>query len=146
MTDLSERPERVTMQPVLTLDTARSVLHAAEAETARRHLRLAFAVTDPSGDLIAFIRMDGIHAGTVEVAVAKARTAALFGKPTRTFADAIAGGATGILSLPNMVTLPGGVPLFWRGACVGAIGVSVASPDIDAAVAEAGAAQLEVGD
>jgi glc operon protein GlcG len=127
-------------KPFLTLSAARQALEAAEQEALRLDLRLSIAVVDEAGLLLHFARMDGVHAGTCDVAIAKARTAALFRKPTKIFADALASGGQAILALPNMLPFAGGVPLSWEGAVVGAIGVSGASPDQDAQVAAAGAA------
>jgi glc operon protein GlcG len=127
-------------KPSLTLAAARQAIAAAEQEALRLDLNLSIAVVDDGGSLLHFARMDGIHAGTGDVAIAKARTAALFRKPTEVFADALAGGGQGILSLPNMLPLAGGVPLAFEGAVIGAIGVSGASPALDAQVAAAGAA------
>lgn len=124
----------------LTLAVARQVVAAAEQEAMLNDLRLSIAVVDDAGLLLHFARMDGVHAGTCDVAVAKARTAALFRKPTKVFADALANGGQAILSLPNMLPFAGGIPLEVEAAVVGAIGVSGASPDLDAQVAAAGAA------
>ena len=124
----------------LTLAAARQVVAAAEQEAVRNDMNLSIAVVDDAGLLLHFVRMDGVHAGTCDVAVAKGRTAALFRKPTKVFADALANGGQAIMSLPNMLPFAGGVPLVFNGVIVGAIGVSGASPDMDAQVASAGAA------
>ncbi|WP_142850297.1 heme-binding protein [Telmatospirillum sp. J64-1] len=143
MAQTSSRPAlNLPGKAVLTLEAARLAVAEAEEEAKKNGLRLSIAVVDDGGHLLHFARMDGVHAGTVDVAVAKARTAALFKKPTQVFADALKNGTQAMLSLPNMLLFPGGVPLFFKGECVGAIGVSGASPDMDAKVAEAGAAIL----
>lgn len=129
-------------KPSLTLAAARQVVAAAEQEAVRNDLNLSIAVVDDAGLLLHFVRMDGVHAGTCDVAVAKGRTAALFRKPTKAFADALANGGQAIMSLPNMLPFAGGVPLVFNGVVVGAIGVSGASPDMDAQVASGGAAIL----
>lgn len=126
-------------KPVLTLAVARQVVLAAEEEAVRNDLKLSIAVVDDSALPLHFVRMDGVHGGTCEVAASKARTAALFRKPTKLFAEAVASGSPSVLSLPNMLPFAGGVPLFYDGQLVGAIGVSGASPEMDEQVALAGA-------
>jgi uncharacterized protein GlcG (DUF336 family) len=138
-TTASSEGLRLPTKRVLTLDAAMQVVAAARAEAIRRDLRLTIAVVDDGGHPLHLVRMDGVHAGTVDVAIAKARTAVLFKKPTQAFAESLAGGASAILALPGMLPLPGGIPLFQDGGLIGAIGVSGAAPDVDAAVAAAGA-------
>jgi len=129
-------------RPILTLEQAQRILDAAEAGARERSQAFSFAVVDDGGALFAFRRMDGIHIGTVDVSIAKARAAASFRRPTRRFAQGVAEGNLALLSLPGLVALDGGVPLLIEGAAVGAIGVSGASPQEDDAIAEIGAAAL----
>lgn len=135
---------RLPSKASLTLAAARQVVAAAENAAVGNDLRLSIAVVDDAGLLVHFVRMDGVHCGTVDVAIAKARTAALFRKPTQAFADALAGGVHAIATLPNMLPLPGGLPIEFEGAVVGAIGVSGASPDMDAKIGAAGIAAMTV--
>jgi glc operon protein GlcG len=76
----------------------------------------------------------------VEVAIAKARTAAMFRAPTSRFADMLAQGASGLVTLPDMLPIPGGVPVMVDGVAVGAVGVSGAPPAVDGKIAAAAAA------
>jgi glc operon protein GlcG len=100
------------------------------------------AVVDSSGYLITLSRMDASPMlASVELAPAKAKTAALFGKPTRELEDAIRAGRIAATTA-GFVEMDGGVPLVVAGEVVGAIGVSSARPDWDVAIAEAGAAVL----
>lgn len=135
----SSNPLSLPSKANLTLDAARQIILVAQAEALRNQLHVTIAVVDDGGHLLHLSRMDGAHVGTVEVAIAKARTSAFFRKPTLAFADGLSGGASGILSLPNMLPLPGGVPLSFEDSIVGAIGVSGATSDMDAKVARAGA-------
>ena len=98
---------------------------------------MAFAIVDPSGNLVLFHKMDGTQNGSIEVAVQKARTSALFRRPTRVFADSVAGGRNAVLSLPNVVAIEGGVPILIDGRVAGAIGVSGASSEQDGEIAAA---------
>lgn len=140
MSEDASGPGALPLKPVLTLEVARAMVAAAEAWARQEGLSVTVAVVDPGGNLVLLSRMDGIHVGTVEVATAKARAAALFNKPTSVFADGLASGATGLLSLPGMLPLPGGVPVHCEGVLVGAVGVSGAAPQQDAEMAGRAAA------
>ena len=99
----------------------------------------AIAVVDHGGFLIYFERMDNTQLGSVEIAVEKARSAALFRRPSKVFEDALAGGRTAILALRGVVPLDGGVPIISGGKLVGAIGASGGTTQQDGQVAKAGA-------
>ena len=129
----------------LTLAGAEAAVSAAKAEAARRGLSVTIAVLDRAGHLVSLARLDGIHIGTVAVATAKAKTAALYNRPTAALSAGLAGGNTALLTLPDLVALPGGLPLAVDGALVGAIGVSGAAPDVDEAIAAAGVAGFTGG-
>jgi glc operon protein GlcG len=100
-------------------------------------VRVSLAVTDDGGHLLGFLRMDGVHTATVDVANAKARCAAAFRRPTRLFAEQLAQGNMALLTIPGLITLPGGLPLTLSDHVVGAVGVSGASPDVDETIATA---------
>jgi glc operon protein GlcG len=127
---------------VLTLDAARTVVAAAEAEARQKGWPCVVAVTDGAGYLIALDRMDASPMlASVELAPAKARTAALFRKPSKALEDAIHAGRTAAVTA-GFVEMSGGLPLIVNDELVGAIGVSSAQPDWDAQIAAAGAAAL----
>jgi glc operon protein GlcG len=139
---LNVRAADVTTQHTLTLDAARTVIAAAEAEALQKGWPCVVAVTDSSGYLITLDRMDASPMlASVELAPAKARTAALFRKPSKALEDAIHAGRTAAVTA-GYVEMSGGLPLIVNGEIVGAIGVSSAQPDWDAAIAAAGAAIL----
>ena len=123
-------------EPV-TLAVARRIAEAAEAAARERGFLLAFAIVDPAGGLVLFHKMDGTQNGSIEVAIAKARTSALFRRPTRAFSDSVAAGRTAVLSLPGVVAIEGGVPIMIEGRVAGAIGVSGASSEQDGEIAAA---------
>jgi glc operon protein GlcG len=130
-------------KPVLTLDAARRVIVSAEATARQNRWPGVIAVVDAGGYLLALERMDGSPMlASTELAPAKARTAALFGKPTKALEDAIHNGRMAATTA-GFVEMAGGVPLIVGGEAVGAIGVSTAQPDWDVAVAAAGAAALD---
>jgi glc operon protein GlcG len=127
---------------VLTLDAARRAIAAAEAKAQQNGWPCVVAVTDSAGYLIALDRMDASPMlASVELAPAKARTAALFRKPSKALEDAIRAGRIAAVTA-GFVEMDGGLPLIVNGELVGAIGVSSAQPDWDAQIAAAGAAAL----
>ena len=99
----------------------------------------AIAIVDHGGFLIYFERMDNTSLGAVENAINKARSAALFRRPTKVFEDALAGGRNAVLALRGAVPLEGGVPIISGGKLVGAIGVGGGTAQQDGQVAKAGA-------
>jgi uncharacterized protein GlcG (DUF336 family) len=124
------------------VDVARRVAAAALAEGKKNGWTVAAAVVDPGGALAYFERIDGTQAGSSEVALAKARSAAAFKRPTKAFEDAVAGGRHVISSLPGAMPLEGGVPIVIDGQIVGAIGVSGATSEQDGVCAKAAIAAL----
>jgi uncharacterized protein GlcG (DUF336 family) len=129
--------------PALTLEGARAMAVAAERFAAERGWTVAVAVVDAGGGLILFHCLDDTQAGSREISVLKARTAALLHRPTKALEDGIAGGRTALLTIPGMVALEGGVPIRVDGTVVGAIGVSGMASAQDGEVAAAGLAALE---
>lgn len=122
----------------LTLDAAKSAVSAAEAEARRNGWNVVVAVADPAGDLILLHRMDGVQAASIDIAMAKARTAARFRRPTKALADAIAEGRSGLLAVDGLLPLEGGLPIVVDEEVVGAIGVSGMTGAQDAVAARAG--------
>lgn len=132
------RAQDVVTTRVLSLEGARQVAAAAEAEAARNGWSVAIAIVDPGGALILFHRRDGTQSGSVEVAIGKARTAARFRRSTKALEDAVLGGRTSILMLGELVPVEGGLPIVVDGEMVGAIGVSGVTSQQDAQAAQAG--------
>lgn len=129
----------------VTLAGAEAAIAAAQHEAAGRGVAVTIAVIDRGGHVVAQARMDGIHVGTVAVSIAKARTAVHYNRPSAALAAAFAGGNAALATLPELVPFPGGIPLTTTSGLAGAIGVSGAAPDIDEAVAAAGAAAFHEG-
>ncbi len=123
--------------PVLTLEGATTLADAAEAEARRRGWTVAIAVVNPQAGLIHFRCMDGTQPGSQQVAIEKARTAANFKRPTKALEDALTAGRTGLLSMPGIITLEGGVPVTAEGQIVGAIGISGMQSAQDGVIAAA---------
>ncbi len=112
--------------PPITLDNARKVLGAAEAEAARNNWPVAIAVLDSGGNVVMLIRRDDTQLASMELAVGKAKTSLIFKRPTKVLDDAISSGGAGVrfLALKDITPLEGGYPLVMDGKIVGAIGVS----------------------
>ena len=129
----------------ISIDNAKKVSAAALGEARKNNWTMAVAITDPAGVLVYFERMDGTQNAAQDVAPAKARSAALFRRPTKGFQDDVAAGGVGLryLSLPGVVAADGGVPLVIDGRIVGAIGISGGTNVQDGQVALAGVAALQ---
>ena len=128
----------------INVETARKVAAPAIAEARRNGWHMAVAIVDTAGDLVYFERMDDTQVGSVDVAIAKARSAARFKRPTKVFQDALAAGGEGlrILALQGAVPVEGGIPLVSGGRIVGAIGMSGGTSAQDGQAAAAGVAVL----
>jgi glc operon protein GlcG len=135
---------QVTGKKVLTLEGAERVIAAAEAEAKKNNVGCSIAVVDDGGNLLAFHRLDGTFPAGASISIGKAKTAAIFQKPTKVFEEAIAKGRTSMIALSNFTPLQGGVPIIVDGQVIGAVGVSGAfSAQQDEEFAEAGAAALK---
>ena len=127
----------------ITLEGAKVLAEAAEAEAVRRGWTVAVAIVDPTGGLVLFHSIDGTQAASQDVAIAKARTAARFKRPTKAMEDAIAGGRTAFLSMSEFgLMVEGGVPITRDGAVIGAIGISGMTSAHDGEIAAAALAAL----
>jgi glc operon protein GlcG len=126
-------------------DTAKKLAAAAIAEAKKNNWAMAVAVVDIAGYLVYFERMNETQLGSVEIAQEKAKSAALFRRPTKAFQDNVASGGAGlrILGLTGAVPVEGGIPLILNGKLVGAIGASGGSSDQDGHTAQAGADALK---
>jgi len=132
--------QQVAPKPGLTLDGAKQVIAAATAEARRNNAGGAIAVVDDGGHLLALERLDGTFAASTGISVGKARTAAIFKRPTKAFEEIINRGRTAMTALADFTPLQGGVPIVVDGHVVGAIGVSgAASAAQDEEIAQAAA-------
>jgi glc operon protein GlcG len=119
---------------------AKKAAAAAIAENGRIGANpMAIAIVDPAGRLVYFERMDNTQYGSVRVAIDKARSAALFRRPTKVFEEAVASGRNGILALRGAMPSEGGVPIVTAGKIIGAIGASGGTSAQDGQAAGAGA-------
>jgi glc operon protein GlcG len=129
----------VRMQKALGIEGADAVMAAAENEAVRSGYRVVIAIVDAWGHLLQLRRTEGAQAASGQVAIDKARTAAIFVRPSREIEEQVSAGRLGALALHGAAALTGGVPLTAGGQVVGAIGTSGETPDQDESVSLAGA-------
>ncbi|MFL6797371.1 MAG: GlcG/HbpS family heme-binding protein [Xanthobacteraceae bacterium] len=126
--------------PPITNEQMKSVAGAAFAEAKKNNWRMAFTIMGPAGELVYFEKMDGAQLASTEISQAKARTAVMYRRPTKAFADQFAAGNTAFTTFPDRpVASEGGVPIVVNGKIVGAIGVSGGTGQQDGSTAAAGA-------
>ena len=124
---------------VLTLDDARKIAVAAEAEAKANNWAVTIAVVDDGGHLLWLQRLDNAAPISAHIAPAKAKTAALGRRESKVYEDMINNGRASFLSAPELEgMLEGGVPVIVDGQCVGAVGVSGVKSSEDAQIARAG--------
>jgi glc operon protein GlcG len=110
----------------ISLENAKKAAASAIAEARKNNWTMALAVVDPSGTLVYYEKLDNTQIGSAQVAINKARSAALFKRPTKSFEDQLAKGGDGLrtLGLEGAVPVEGGVSVVIEGKIVGAIGMS----------------------
>ncbi len=123
----------------LTLDGAKQIAAAAEAKAKAEGARVVIAVVDDGGSLLVLERLDDTQVASVNVGIDKARTAAIYRRPSKVFEDQVKNGRVSALALHGAVALQGGVPITVNGTVIGAIGVSGETPSQDEEIAIAGA-------
>ena len=131
--------------PSITADVAKTVAAAAVAEAQKNSWTMAVAVVDTAGELVYFEKMDDTQIGSINIAIAKARSAVWFKRTTKVLQEVLAAGGDGlrVLGMQGAVPIEGGVPLMVGGRIIGAIGASGGAPPQDGVVATAGAAVLK---
>jgi glc operon protein GlcG len=124
----------------LTLEGAKRIAAEAEAKAKSEGARVVIAVVDEGGSLLLLERLDDTQVASVNVGIDKARTAAIYRRPSKVFEDQVKNGRVSALALHGAVALQGGVPIIVNGKVIGAIGVSGETPAQDEDIAIAGAA------
>lgn len=124
------------LKPMLNLALAEIAVDRGLAAAAGKGLAVTVAVVDDGGHLLVLKRMEQVGPAGPITATAKARTAALFRRTTAQLAEAVAAGASGLLSISEALPLAGGIPIVVDDMVIGAVGVGGATPNEDAAVAE----------
>jgi glc operon protein GlcG len=134
---------QLTEKKVLTLAAAQKMVAAAQAEAERRNLAGVIAVVDDGGWPILLLRMDNAaYLASVELAPGKARTAALFKKPSQALEDAINHGRIAAVTARDFIEMQGGLPIVIDGQVIGGIGASFDTPEHDVQIAQAGLVAL----
>jgi uncharacterized protein GlcG (DUF336 family) len=137
-------PPPMPYGPPITLDQAKQVMAAAEAEAGKVKWPEAVAIVEPSGELVMFEKADNTQYGSIHLAMRKAETAAHFRAPSQVFENLVAQGHNQLLGLEGAMTIGGGVPIVAGGKVIGAIGASGAPfSDPDEQIAKAGAAAIK---
>jgi len=131
-------------KPCLTLEDCKKIGAACEAEARKNNWNVVIAILDDGGHLLWLARMDGATPANAEIALGKARTAAVTRRSTKTWEDRISGGRLSMLAMP-VLPVQGGVPILHEGQCVGAVGVSGVQSHEDEQIANAGIASLGLG-
>jgi glc operon protein GlcG len=137
--DLNAIPEKMPFNipfgTPITAERAQAVLHAAIEEANKRGWPEDFAIVDPNGDLVAFVRMDGAQLASIAIAQHKARTAARYRRPTRAFEDGVQKfGLHYLTTLDDVIASRGGIPLVQGGKIIGAVGCSGGTGSQDEAI------------
>jgi uncharacterized protein GlcG (DUF336 family) len=132
----------------LELADCRRIATAAETTATQLQAFVSVAICDAGGHPLLLLRLDGASPSSASVAMAKARMAALNGKPTADQEAAINGARPALLQLSTVfkeaaVAMGGGLPLLHNGICIGAVGVSGMTPELDSAIATAAAAAIQ---
>lgn len=128
------------VKKVLTLEAAKKIAAASEAEAKKRGSTVVIVVVDDGGHLLLLERLDDTQVASVEVGICKARTAAIFRRPSKVFEDQVRDGRVAALALSGATPLQGGIPIEFEGKVIGAIGVSGNTPQEDEDIAKVGAA------
>ena len=134
---------QLATRKILTLDAAKEIMAAAEAEARKNNWNVSIAILDEGGRLLMLQKMDAAPPASVDVCQAKGRSAAIFKRPTKVFSEIVSGGRVAIMALPGAVPVEGGVPIMSGADCVGAVGVSGVTSEQDGQIAAAGAAVVK---
>ena len=140
LTAITDGLAQLADKKTLTLEGAKAVAAAAEADAKAKGARVVIAVVDDGGHLLLLERLDDTQVASVDVGIGKARTAAIFRRPSKVFEDQIKNGRVAALALAGATPLQGGIPITYEGKVIGAIGVSGETPQQDEDIAKAGAA------
>jgi uncharacterized protein GlcG (DUF336 family) len=135
---LASAQERPPYGTPVNASTAKKIVAAALAECQKNNWRVAAAVVDNHGFLVYFDMIDDTQTASSQIAVDKAKAAAMYRRPTRAFVDAIAKGGPAIMTLPGVIASPGGLPIMVGGKVMGGVGVSGMTGDQDEQCAKAG--------
>ena len=135
---LASAQERPPYGNPITVDQAKKIAAGALAESKKNSWRMAISIVDNHGFPVYFERMEDTQTASIQIALDKAKTAAMFRRPSKAFEDGIAKGRVALLGLSGATPIEGGLPIMVDGRVIGGIGVSGMNSDQDAQAAEAG--------
>jgi glc operon protein GlcG len=137
MAGLMRTEAQVATKKAMTLELAKKLASAAEAEARKNNWTVFVVIVDDGANLVYLQRMDNTQIGSMEVAIQKAKTAISFKRPTKAYEEMVAGGRTAILGVPGVIPIEGGLPIIVDGQFIGAIGVSGGTAQQDGQIAKA---------
>lgn len=131
--------------PAITLEQAKKVVAAAEAEARKNKWNVVITIVDSATNLVLLQRMDDTQLGSIKISQKKAYTAAAMRRSTKIFEDQVAAGGMGVklLGIDEVIPVEGGLPLIVNGKIIGAIGVSGVTSQQDGIIAKAGVDALK---
>jgi len=135
---LASAQERPPYGNPITIDQAKKIAAGALAESKKNNWRMAISIVDNHGFPVYFERMEDTQTASIQIALDKAKSAAMFRRPTKVFEDGVAKGRVALLGLTGAMPIEGGLPIMVDGRVIGGIGVSGANADQDAQAAQAG--------
>jgi len=135
---LASAQERPPYGNSITVDQAKKIAAGALAESKKNSWRMAISIVDNHGFPVYFERMEDTQTASIQIALDKAKTAAMFRRPSKAFEDGIAKGRVALLGLSGATPIEGGLPIMVDGRVIGGIGVSGMNSDQDAQAAQAG--------
>ena len=142
-TALAQAPVRPPYGTAINLETARKAAAAGAAEAKKNNWNVAIAIVDNHGMLIYYEMADDTQTSSAVIAIEKARTSAMYRRPSKELEDNIMAGRNAVLGLPGATPVEGGLPIVVGGKMIGAIGVSGVTSPQDGVVARAGADALK---
>jgi uncharacterized protein GlcG (DUF336 family) len=122
----------------ITLEDAKKIAAGAVVEAKKNNWNVAIAVVDNHGMLIYYEMLDDTQTSSATIAIEKARTAAMFRRPSKAFEDVVSKGRVAVLGLPGVTPVQGGLPIFVNGKIIGGVGASGVNSDQDEQVVQAG--------
>jgi glc operon protein GlcG len=135
---LASAQERPPYGNPISIDQAKKIAAGALAESKKNNWRMAISIVDNHGFPVYFERMEDTQTASIQIALDKAKTAAMFRRPSKAFEDGIAKGRVALLGLTGATPIEGGLPIMVDGRVIGGIGVSGMNSDQDAQAAQAG--------
>ena len=129
----------------ITLQAAKKIAADCEKFATEKQWTIIVAIVDTGGNLVLLQKMDNTQIGSIDVAIAKAKTANAFKRPTKTFEDGLAAGGSSIriLNVPGITPVDGGEPIMSNGKIIGALGISGMSSAQDGEVVKAALSALK---